>query len=205
MKIKVDLTREKFNDTGLVTFYDSKTIFFDPTTILPETVEFKVWGAGLMPGFNWNAYIDLNKEQHLSKILRDTPKNEITIKGFGQLTFERVVGGKLIITPYDNKEFLTYRNGKEVEFKREWNLETLDNECFEYWLDTKIHFPYGACDLKLYAKGNVFFEFDSDECVNHIEYITNPNRNETFWGYLKDKKLTTNSYTYEELDSKELS
>ncbi len=187
MKIKVDLTREKFNDTDTVSFYDSKTIFFDPTMELPETVTFKIWGAGLMPDFKWRNYIDLNREQNISKILNDAPNNEVTIKGFGQITLEQVVAGKLTISPYDNGQFLKKSNGDQVEFKREWNLENVDNECCEYWIDSTIYFPYGACDLKLYSKGNVSFEFDTDDCTNYLNYINNPNRNETFFGWSKDK------------------
>lgn len=202
MKIKVDLTGEKFNDADTVSFYDSKTIFFDPTTELPEIVTFKIWGAGLMPDFKWNNYIDLNKEQNISKILKDAPNNEVTIKGFGQITLEQVVAGKLIISPYDNGQFLKKSNGNQVKYKREWNLDNINDECFEYWIASSIYFPYGACDLKLYTKGKVSFEFETNDCVNHIDYITNPNRKETFWGYLNNKKLTTNSYKYEELDNK---
>lgn len=202
MKISVDLTRQKFEEST-VNFYDSKTIFFDASTFLPSTVSFKVWGAGLMPDFDWTKYLDLSTEIKIKAIREKTPGNETAIQGFGTLTFENVVAGKISISPYDNKEFLKDKQGNQVEYKREWTLENIDNECFEYWLDTSIYFPYGACDLKLYAKGNVTFEFDSDNCVNYIDYITNPNRHETFWGYLKDKSIATNSYKYEDLDKKD--
>jgi hypothetical protein len=201
MKIKVDLTRERFDDTNTVTFYDSKTIFFDATTFLPSIVSFKIWGAGLMPGFDWTKYVDLDNETNIKTIRQLTPSNETTIKGFGTLTFSNVVAGKILIFPFDNKQFLKNRKGKTVEYKREWTLENVDDACYEYWLDTAIYFPYGACDLKLYAKGNVSFEFDTNDCVNYLDYITNPNRQETFWGYLKDNFLTTNSYKYEDLDN----
>ena len=202
MKVTVDLTREKYDDANTVTFYDSKTIFFDATIFLPSTVSFEVWGAGLMPGFDWKDYIDLDKEINIQKIRQLTPNNETTIKGFGTLTFNDVVAGKISISPYDDKQFLKDNKGNEVVYKREWTLENIDKDCYEYWLDTTIYFPYGGCDLKLYAKGNVSFEFDTDDCTNYIDYITNPNRQETFWGYLKDKSLTTNSYKYEDLDKK---
>jgi hypothetical protein len=201
MTVSVDLTRERFDDTNAVTFYDSKTIFFDATTFLPSIVSFKVWGAGLTPGFDWTKYVDLDKETNIKAIRQQTPSNETTIKGFGTLTFNNVVAGKILISPFDNKQFLKNREGKIVEYKREWTLENVDDACHEYWLDTAIYFPYGASDLKLYAKGNVSFEFDTNDCVNYLDYITNPNRQETFWGYLKDKLLTTNSYKYEDLDN----
>jgi hypothetical protein len=202
MRVTVDLTKEKFDDTNSVHFYDSKTIFFDAVTFLPSTVSFKVWGAGLMPGFNWTDYIVLDKEVNIKTILQQAPDNETTIKGFGTLTFQEVVAGKISISPYDKNEFLKDSEGKKVEYKREWTLENIDSECYEYWLDTTIYFPYGSCDLRLYAKGNVIFEFDTDDCVNYLDYITNPNRQETFWGYLQNKSLTTNSYQYKDLDSK---
>ncbi len=200
MKVTIDLTRELFDDANSVNFYDSKTIFFEPTNLLPSTVSFKVWGAGLMPGFDWTQFKNLDNEINLKSIIQKSSAHETTIQGFGTLTFINVVAGKISISPYDNKEILKDKTGKQVEYKREWTLENIDNDCYEYWLDTSIYFPYGACDLKLYAKGNVSFEFDTNDCVDGIEYITNPNRNETFWGYLKDKTLTTNSYKYEDLD-----
>src|SRR6187402_1935102 len=179
MKVTVDLTKEKYDDTNTVDFYDSKTIFFDATTFLPSTVSFKVWGAGLMPGFEWTNYIDLNKEVNIKKIRQRTPNNETTIKGFGTLTFNDVIAGKISISPYDNKQILKDSKGNNVVYKREWTLENIDKDCYEYSLDTTIYFPYGGCDLKLYAKGEVTFEFDTDDCVSYIEYITNPNRRET--------------------------
>ncbi|MBL7998109.1 MAG: hypothetical protein JNL32_05670 [Candidatus Kapabacteria bacterium] len=202
MKVLVDLTKQKF-EHSTVSFYDSKTIFFDAATFLPPTVSFKVWGAGLMPDFDWTKYVDISKEVKIKSIREKTPGNETAIQGFGTLTFKNVVAGKISISPYDSGEFLKDKHGNQVEFKREWTLENIDNECFEYCLDTSIYFPYGACDLKLYAKGNVTFEFDSDNCVNYLDYITNPNRRETFWGYFKDESLTTNSYNYEDLDRKD--
>jgi len=202
MKVTVDLTKEKYDDTNTVHFYDSKTIFFDATTFLPSTVSFKVWGAGLMPGFDWTKYIDLDQELNIKTITQQTPSNETTIKGFGILTFKNVVAGKISISPFDNKQFLKDSKGNKVAYKREWTLENIDSDCYEYWLDTTIYFPYGGCDLKLYAKGDVTFEFDTNDCTNYLEYITNPNRQETFWGYLKDKSLTTNSYKYDDLDNK---
>ena len=184
-----------------VSFYDSKTIFFDPTTILPSTVSFKVWGAGLLPEFDWKKYVDLNKIPHIQKIRELTPGNETAIKGFGLLTFRNVVAGKIIITPYDKGTFLKFSDGRQVEYKREWTLKSIDADSYEYWIDASIYFPYGACDLKLYAKGNVNFEFDTDDCVNYLEYITDKDRHKTFWGYLQDESLTTNSYKYEDLDT----
>jgi hypothetical protein len=201
MKLTIDLTREIFDDVKSVSFYDSKTIFFDPITFLPSTVSFKVWGAGLMPGFDWTQYLDLDKEIILKSTIQKSSGNETTIQGFGTLTFNNVVAGKISISLYDNKEFLKDKAGRQIEYKREWTLENIDDDCYEYWLDTSIYFPYGACDLKLYAKGNVTFEFDTEDCVSGIEYITNPNRHDTFRGYLKDKTLTTNSYKYEDLDN----
>jgi len=201
MKLSIDLTKEIFDDVKNVTFYDSKTIFFDPTTFLPSTVSFKVWGAGIMPGFDWTRYLDLDKETKLKSIIQKSSGNETTIQGFGVLTFKDVIAGRISISPYDENDFLKSKTGKRIEFKREWTLENINRDCYEYWLDTSIYFPYGACDLKLYASGAVTFEFDTDDCVSGIEYITNSNRRDTFWGYLKDKTLTTNSYKYEDLDN----
>ena len=45
--VRLDLTGVDFVDSELVDFYDSKTIFFEPTNKLPETVSFKIWGADI--------------------------------------------------------------------------------------------------------------------------------------------------------------
>ena len=200
MKITVDLTRENFDSSESVTFYDSKTIFFDPTNILPENISFKVWGAGLMPDFKWEKYIELEKEKNIKLIRQKTPNSETTIKGFGILTFTNVVAGKIEIQPYDNNKFLKNKNGDDVIFKREWKLENIDENCYEYFLDTSIFFPYGASSLSLFTKGNVTFEFDTNDCVDYFSYITNQKKAETFWGYLKDKDLTTNSLNIDDFD-----
>jgi hypothetical protein len=42
MRISIDLTKEKFDGTNTVHFYDGKTFFFDPTTLLPSIGSFKV-------------------------------------------------------------------------------------------------------------------------------------------------------------------
>lgn len=154
-----------------------------------------------MPGFDWTRYLDLNKETKLKSIIQKSSGNETTIQGFGVLTFKDVLAGRISISPYDENDFLKSKTGKRIEFKREWTLENINKDCYEYWLDTSIYFPHGACDLKLYVSGAVTFEFDTDDCVSGIEYITNSNRRDTFWGNLKDKTLTTNSYKYEDLDN----
>jgi hypothetical protein len=203
MKVIIDLTRQEFNKMDNVSFYDSKTIFFDATTFLPSTVSFKVWGAGLMPKFDWSKYVDHDEQARIEAIRKKEVGGETTIQGFGTLTLHNVVACKISISPYDNKEFIKTKTGRQLEYKREWTLDNIDNDCFEYWLDTTIYFPYGGCDLKLYTTGTVTFEFDTQDCVNYLEYISNPNRQDTFWGYLKDKTLTTNSYDYTDLDNNE--
>ena len=200
MKISVDLTKKKFDIDKPVNLYNSKTIFFDATTLLPETVSFKVWGAGITPNFIWGNYLNLDSDPKLKSLVKKSKKDEISIQGFGVLTFEQVIAGKIIISPYDNGEFLKNKKGEEVKLIREWSLDKMYHGCYSYLLNTTIYFPYGNCLLTFYAEGNVSFEFDTEDCVEHIEYITNPDRRHTFWGYLKDKNISTNSYYYEDLD-----
>ncbi len=198
MRITIDLTRELFDDASSINLYDGKTIFFDATTVLPSTVSFKVWGAGMMPGFDWAKYIDLDKAHHIKSLVQKSIANEIIVKGFGTLTFHDVVAGNISITPLHKKAFLKDNSGKLLNFKRAWTLENIDNDCYEYLLDTAIFFPYGACNLKLYAKGAASFDFDTNDCVSGVEYLSNPNREDTFYGFLKDKTLTTNSYNFDD-------
>lgn len=201
MKLKLDISGVDFVDSDIVDFYDSKTIFFEPTNVLPKTVSFKIWGADINRAFDWNQYLNINDFPNLKKVF-DAKSGRFTIKGFSTITFENVVAGKIEISPYDKGSFVKLKNGENQTFKREWNIDQIDDECFKYWLDTSIYFPYGACDLKLYTKGKVWFEFNPMDCVNYLDYITDKNRNETFWGYLYDKELCTNSIKYEDVDPK---
>lgn len=201
MNVSVNLTGSLFNDYHGIDFYDSKTIFFDATTFLPSTVSFAVWGANVMPGFNWENYADVTKLPKIQAALKKHTFQSITIQGFGTLTFTDVVAGRLSATMLDGKEFLMNSRGRRVELVREWNLDAVDSGCHEYIIDeANLYFPHAACELRLYAKGPVRFTFDADDCVDSVDYITNPDRRESFYGYLKNKALITNSYCYEEID-----
>ncbi|PJN65897.1 hypothetical protein PAEAM_02490 [Paenibacillus sp. GM1FR] len=54
-----------------------------------------------------------------------------------------------------------------MSFRRERNKNAVDNDCYEYHIDSNVAFPYGHCGLKLYTKGKVLFEFDTDHCVHY--------------------------------------
>lgn len=199
MKLKLDISGVDFVDSDIVDFYDSKTIFFEPTNILPETLSFKIWGADIERNFSWDKHLDINDFPNLKDVF-EAREGRFTIKGFATITFEKVIAGQIEISPYDKGSFVKLKNGEIQTFRREWNLNKIDDECFKYWMDTSIYFPYGACDLKLYTKGKVWFEFKPADCVNNLDYITDKNRNETFWGYINDKELCTNSVKYEDID-----
>lgn len=198
MTVKLDLTGTDFVDSELVDFYDSKTIFFEPTNQLPETVTFKIWGADIERNFKWSEFIELADYPNI--ISAQKKEGGFTIKGFSTITFEKVIAGEISISPYDKGQFIKLKNGNIQTFKREWNLSKVDDNCFCYQLDTSIFFPYGACDLKLYTKGKVWFQFDPIDCVNYLDYISDTNREKTFWGYLQDKDLCTNSISYLDVD-----
>ncbi|MFZ5987726.1 MAG: hypothetical protein ACOYWZ_11455, partial [Bacillota bacterium] len=65
MILTVDLTKEVFDDYKSIDFYDSKTIFFDIPTKLPENLAFKIWGASIPDNFDWHKYIDVSKNELL--------------------------------------------------------------------------------------------------------------------------------------------
>ena len=199
MKLKLDISGVDFVDSEIVDFYDSKTIFFDPANRLPEVVCFNIWGADIDRNFRWQDHLNINDYQNLKKVL-EAKEGRFTIKGFSTITFENVIAGQIEISPHDKGSFIKLKDGRIQTFRRDWNLDKIDDECFKYWLNTSIYFPYGACDLKLYTKGKVWFEFNPADCVNYLDYITDKNRNETFWGYLNDKELCTNSVKYEDVD-----
>ncbi|KRF06804.1 hypothetical protein ASG89_18300 [Paenibacillus sp. Soil766] len=200
MKIQVDITESKFDDYyDTVDFYDGKTLFFDITTKLPKNLEIMVWGASLMPRFSWNKYVSLESETRLREIVERSENIAVQIQGFGKLSFKEVIAGKIEVSPCDmsvkgNYTFFKDRQGKTLSFRKEWNMDFVDNDCYEYNIDSNIAFPYGHCDLKLYAKGKVLFEFDTDDCVHYHDYLLNPNRQETFFGFVKNKELSTNTF-----------
>lgn len=200
MKIKLDISNIDFVESNLVDFYDSKTIFFEPTNHLPETVSFRIWGVDIERNFKWSDYLNTSDFPNIENMLKNKD-GRFTIKGFATLTFENVIAGEISISPYDKGSIVKLKNGEDQIFRREWNLGKVDSNCFKYSLDTSIFFPYGACDLKIYSKGKVWLEFNPEDCVDHLDYITDKNRNETFWGYLKDRELCTNSMNYEDVDS----
>ena len=201
MNVSVNLTGELFNDDHGIDFYDSKTIFFDATTVLPQTVSFAIWGASVMPGFAWESYVEVATLHRLQAALTRHSSQAITIQGFGTLTLTGVVAGRLAVSLYDGKDILVDSNDRQVELIREWSLDAVDSSCHAYVIDeAQLYFPYGACQLRLYARGPVTFEFNAADCIDSVEYIQNPDRRESFYGFLKNKALTTNSYRYEDLN-----
>ena len=87
MNICVNLTGNLFEDFDGISFYGSKTIFFDATTFLPKTVSFQVWGADVMPDFNWEPYLDLATFPKLQSIIKKHRSQAITIQGFWDSNF----------------------------------------------------------------------------------------------------------------------
>lgn len=142
MTVKLDLTGTDFVDSELVDFYDSKTIFFEPTNQLPETVTFKIWGADIERNIEWSKLIELSDYPNITAALKK--EGRFTIKGFSTITFEKVIAGEILISPYDKGQFIKLKNGNVQTFRREWNLSKVDDNCFCYHMDTSIFFPYGA-------------------------------------------------------------
>jgi len=58
-----------------------------------------------MPGFDWTKYLDLDEETKLKSIIQKSSGNETTIQGFGVLTFNDVIAGRISISPYDENDF----------------------------------------------------------------------------------------------------
>lgn len=200
MRIKVDISKSRFDDYyDTIDFYDGKTLFFDITTKLPRNLEIPVWGASLTPKFGWAKYLCLENETRLKEIVERSEHMGVQIQGFGKLVLEDVIAGNISVSPFDttvkeNYSFYKDRQGEILSFNREWNMELVDSECYEYYFDSKVAFPYGHCDLKLYAKGKVLFEFDTDDCIHYHDYLLNSNRQETFFGFTKYKELASNTF-----------
>src|ERR1700712_957258 len=104
MNLKLDITGIDFVDSEVVDFYDSKTIFFEPTNKLPDTAAFKIWGANIEKEFAWSKHVDLANYPTLVKIIDEGAR--CTIRGFSAITFEQVVAGEILISPYDSGNFV---------------------------------------------------------------------------------------------------
>ncbi|MNI86059.1 hypothetical protein D3C73_1431150 [compost metagenome] len=112
---------------------------------------------------------------------------------------ENVVAGNIEVSPLDmsvkgDYRFFKDRKGRDLTFKRDWNMKFIDDDCYEYNFDSKVAFPFGHCDLKLYSKGKVWFEFDTDDCVHYHDYLLNPNKKETFFGFMKHKDIVADNF-----------
>lgn len=100
VRIKVDLTRERFSELRLVSFYDSKILFFQPPRELPSSLSFEVWGADILPEFPWSEYLSQEDLAKLGTKLSE-PSGMLTVKGLGILSFEGLQGGYCSLTPRD--------------------------------------------------------------------------------------------------------
>ena len=118
MNIVSDISGVDFADSEVVDFYDSKTIFFEPTNRLPETVSFKIWGADIARDFDWGQHLNISDFPNIEKVL-NAREGRFTIKGFSQITFEEVVAGRIEIFAYDRGDFVKLKNGRTQTFKRE--------------------------------------------------------------------------------------
>lgn len=178
MKINLDITGVDFVDSEVLDFYDGKIIFFELTNQLPKILKFKILFANIENQFDWGQYINVNDFPNIRQSL-DKKETRVTINGYSEITFEDVIGGQILITPYYKNAFVKLQDGTNYTIKRDWNLNLVTSECFCYWLDTLIFFPYGACDFRLYTKGKVNFEFDPEDCVSGHQKNPHINGDET--------------------------
>lgn len=185
MKIEINLTNEDLLDNTKVDFYDGKTIFFDIVDSLPSKLCFKAWGVYIDEKINWRSpHVNLLGKETSFNIDELDKYNGTVVKGFSELIFEETIAANINIYPYDNRKFIKRENGKELLFKKKWNINEIDNDCKEYKLDTSIYFPYGACELSIYTKGNVYLIFNTDDCVPLREYIEMKDSKDSFLGFL---------------------
>lgn len=178
MRVNVDLTGERFSDLKLVSFYDSKTLFFQPPRELPSSLSFEVWGADIMPGFPWSEHLSAKDLKKLDSKLSESD-GRLTVRGLGILSFEGLEGGSCSIEPRDpsNLEgengsgFLTMANGEAYSLKREWPFDRgMDGlHCYAFE-GADIEFPRSAGVIYLYGTGGVSFEFEVDDCLSSNEY-----------------------------------
>ncbi|QDT79265.1 hypothetical protein Mal35_27200 [Gimesia maris] len=122
----------------------------------------------------------------------DRPTEEYFVP-HGTFEFEEVVGCRVEVKLYDTTRgyplsFLKGSNGELVELIQNWTSEIVPDpekavvedihipEVYLYCLDARLHWPCGACKIWIFAKGNVWFNFEEEKAIPSSEAFKNPEK-----------------------------
>ena len=158
-----------------VDFYESMIMDFHASLVLPETLEFTVWGAILMLSSktygtgpkNWSPFPDMT--------------DNLYVAGVGKVRMTKLTGGKIKVHYCDpirnNKghiDLIKRKDGSDITSERIW-LPKGNQGGDEYLWGCSIVWPYGSCELELYSDcGTVTYEFDDEDMIPYLDYLSNP-------------------------------
>jgi len=172
MKQVVDLTGKNFDR---IDFSEAKIIDLYCQYILPNSLEFTLWGATILLSSHWK-----HDKKFLNGVNYD---DDVYVSGIGVLKIDNLISGSIEIYPYDNKKdelnrivFAKSIDGSDLVFRRHWDSQNKDSDATEYRWGCVIKWPYGYCILSLLSKGSVKFEFDSEDMIPVEDYVRNPHR-----------------------------
>lgn len=170
MKYVIDLTRNNFDR---VDFTEAKIVDFYCQQVLPQELQFTVWGATLLLSSMWK------HDEEFDDFLPKT--DDMYVSGLGKIKITNLIGGSIEVYAYDNKRDENKRiinaknwDGSELAFKREWKTDN-SKTYNEYLWECVIMWPYGFSILKLNSdNGTVTYEFDSDNLASVEKFRRNP-------------------------------
>ena len=144
---------------------------------LPETLEFKMWGAILH--LKRADFIHTETSFNLYPKALHHHNDYMYISGLARIRFTKIKGGKIEIYPYDpigqNGQFhvIKTREGADLCLERTWSVDNTEN-LQEYIFENTMDWPNAACNLWLYSDGGtVDFEFDDLDLVSYSEFQDN--------------------------------
>lgn len=167
MKYLIDLTKNNFDR---IDFTEAIIIDFFTPHILPDSLEFTIWGATILLDSMWNFRKDFLPECF--------KREDYYVSGIGTIKINGLKGGSIEVYPYEqNKNIINKtvcaknHDGTDLIFNRVWNSS---NWGIEYLWECVTIWPYGFCNLKLYSEGEISYEFDDKDIISADEFVHNP-------------------------------
>ena len=187
MEKNIDLTRENIRR---IEFMEAVFIDFVIPIWPVDYLEIKVWGATICVNESMWAKEELYKPGECTEIFGgEIFTDDLYLSGVATMKFTEVCGLRADKSHYrfaldeeGHLGFFTDKDGKRIDFVKEWGYVEFDPEVYDYFTDTEIHrylfenriiWPYGGIILNLFSKGTVNFKFDTEDLINAGDYLRN--------------------------------
>lgn len=165
----LDLTADRFDRVD----FTEATVLFEPSWILPETVEFQVWGLTLLACPDDPAWPSVPAPADAAVA------GDLYVAGLAILRFAMVRGGRFEASLYDPDcpgEFARSCRGNTITLTRSWREDETKGALVRYSMDCGLAWPRAACHLELYTGGPVSLELPAERYISVGEYVRNPAR-----------------------------